>query len=89
MEGADILIHDSQYTREEYYKSYEGWGHSTFEYVINTAHKAGVKKVLFFHHDPLRTDEQLTELLSVYREEIEGKSALELDVAREGMELIL
>ena len=87
--GADILIHDSQYTREEYYKSFLGWGHSTFEHVVNTAHRAGVKKVFFFHHDPLRTDQQLKELLSHYREKIRGKSGLQLELAREGLEVVL
>jgi len=87
--GADILIHDSQYTREEYFKSYLGWGHSTFEHVINTAHRAGVKKVYFFHHDPQRTDDQLKELLARYREQIRGKSGLQLELAREGLEVVL
>lgn len=89
MEGADVLIHDSQYTREEYHKSFLGWGHSTFEYVINTAHKAGVKKVYFFHHDPLRTDDQLDELLAEYREKVNGRTPVELHLAQEGLEILL
>jgi len=89
MEGADILIHDSQYTREEYNKSYKGWGHSNFEYVINTAHKAGVKKVYLFHHDPMRTDDQLDELLKEYREKIKGRTSLEIHLAQEGLEIEL
>ena len=87
--GADILIHDSQYTREEYFKSFLGWGHSTYEHVINTAHRAGVKKVYFFHHDPQRTDDQLKELLARYRQQIRGKSGLQLELAREGLEVVL
>ena len=89
MKGADILIHDSQYTKEEYFKSFQGWGHSTYEYVINQAHKAGVKKVYFFHHDPNRTDEQLDELLDKYRKMIKGKTNLQLEMAREGLEIEL
>ncbi|MBI9103314.1 MAG: MBL fold metallo-hydrolase [Spirochaetales bacterium] len=89
MRGADILIHDSQYTKEEYYKSFQGWGHSTYEYVINMAHKAGVKKVYFFHHDPLRTDKQLDDLLELYREKVKGKTNLKLELAREGQEITL
>ncbi|MBN1647321.1 MAG: MBL fold metallo-hydrolase [Spirochaetales bacterium] len=87
--GADLVIYDSQYTYKEYKPSKYGWGHSYFEYVINSVHKAGVKKVLFFHHDPMRTDEQLDELLDKYRKMIQGKSKLELGIAREGMEVIL
>ena len=64
-------------------------GHSTFEYVINMAHKAGVKKVFFFHHDPLRTDEQLRDLLFHYREKVKGKTALQMELAREGLEIQL
>jgi len=89
MKGADILIHDSQYTKEEYYKSFRGWGHSTYEYVINLAHKAGVKKVYFFHHDPLRTDKQLDDLLELYRGKVQGKTNLQLEIAREGQEITL
>ena len=85
--GADLLVHDSQYTMEEYKKSYTGWGHSYFEYVINAAHKAGVKKLLLFHHDPLRTDNQLTSLCEKYETVLAGKSRLKIDIAREGMEI--
>ena len=64
-----------------------GWGHTPFESAINSAHKAGVKRLFLFHHDPLRTDTQLTNLLGVYRDKIDGKSSLELDLAREGLEI--
>jgi len=87
--GADLLIHDSQYTKEEYLASKLGWGHTPFETAINNAHKAGVKHLLLFHHDPNRTDEQLEELLEKYRKRIAGKSDLKIDLAREGMEYTL
>ena len=85
--GADILVHDSQYTTKEYKAGKMGWGHTPFETAINSAHKAGVKNLFFFHHDPLRTDEQLKELLGEYRGQIAGKSSLKLDLAREGLEI--
>ncbi len=84
---ADILIHDAQYTYKEYIDSKLGWGHSPFEWAINAAHKAGVKKLILFHHDPLRSDDELDELLEKYRGLIRGKSDLEIDIAREGMTL--
>jgi ribonuclease BN (tRNA processing enzyme) len=87
--GADLLIHDSQYTRKEYLASKLGWGHTSFETAINNAHKAGVKHLLLFHHDPNRTDEELEELLAGYRKRLAGKSSLKIDIAREGMEYIL
>lgn len=86
---ADILIHDAQYTQKEYLESKLGWGHTPFETAINNAHKANVKKLLLFHHDPNRTDEQLEELVDGYRRKISAKSDLEIDIAREGDEYIL
>jgi phosphoribosyl 1,2-cyclic phosphodiesterase len=81
---ADVLIHDSQYTSAEY-KSHIGWGHSSFEYAINAAHKAGVKKLLLFHHDPNRSDSQLAELETSYQERVRGKTAMRVMMAREGL----
>jgi phosphoribosyl 1,2-cyclic phosphodiesterase len=59
--GADILIHDAQYTEAEY-AAHIGWGHSSCEQAIAGAAQAGVKKLVIFHHDPARTDSQLAEL---------------------------
>jgi len=74
--GADLLVHDSQYTTKEYQK-YKGWGHSTYKYAITQALKGGVKKLALFHHDPNRTDAQLESLKAEY----EGKfSQFGLDV---------
>ena len=87
--GADLLIHDSQFTHKEYLKDKLGWGHSSFEYAINSAHKSNVKKLLFFHHDPLRTDDELKRLLQKYRTAVEGKSEIVIDIAREGLEISL
>lgn len=85
--GADVLIHDSQYTQAEYLSSKLGWGHSSFEYAINSAHKAGVKKLLLFHHDPLRSDQELADLHEKYNSIVEGRTNLEIEIAREGMEV--
>ena len=60
-QGADILIHDAQYTTEEYNK-HLGWGHSTYEQAVDVAVCAGVKKLVFYHHDPTRTDERLDQI---------------------------
>ncbi len=64
---ADLLIHDSQYTEEEY-QTKVNWGHSSFEHAIASANRAGVKKLILFHHDPDRTDEQIDELAKTYCE---------------------
>ena len=60
--GADLLLHDSQYTFSEYEK-FEGWGHSTFRDAVNLAASAGVPRLGFFHHDPDRTDQDLQKII--------------------------
>lgn len=83
-QGADLLIHDAQYTLDEYRNGKTGWGHSTFEHAINAAHKAGVKKLLLFHHDPNRSDSELERLLDTYRSRIGARSDMIIEIAREG-----
>jgi phosphoribosyl 1,2-cyclic phosphodiesterase len=51
----DLLIHDAQYTREEY-PDHVGWGHSTIHHALAFARLAGVRSCLPFHHDPGRDD---------------------------------
>jgi phosphoribosyl 1,2-cyclic phosphodiesterase len=83
--NADVLIHDSQYTTEEFEK-HLGWGHSSFEYCVSVAEKAGVKKLVFFHHDPNRTDEELARLEDHYGAGVKkDKTSLEIIMAREGL----
>ena len=56
--GAHVLIHDCQYTPEEYLGRI-GWGHSTTEHVAQLAPKAGIERLMMFHHDPMHGDDQL------------------------------
>lgn len=85
--GADVLLHDAQYTHKEYLGSKLGWGHSSFEYAINSASKAEVKRLILFHHDPFRKDSELDELIEEYRRKIAGKTNMKIEIAREGMEI--
>lgn len=55
---ADLLIHDSQFTQEEY-KRYVGWGHSSLQHALTFAELTRVKRLALFHHDPNRDDAQL------------------------------
>jgi ribonuclease BN (tRNA processing enzyme) len=82
--NADILIHDAQFTAGEFEK-HLGWGHSSYEYAIEAACRAGVKKLVLFHHDPNRTDVQLASLVENHKNELKGKSKLEIIMAREGL----
>ncbi len=88
-EGADLLIHDAQYGPEEI-KRRRGWGHSNYEDVVSLAMKAGVSKLVLFHHDPSRTDLEL-QRIERHCVEIAGNhnSDLVVEAAREGSELTL
>ena len=81
--GVDLLIIDSQYTAEEYPR-YKGFGHSTPEMGIAMAKKSGVKRVLFAHHAPWRTDEMLLDMEKHFQADFAGAS-----FARIGEEIIL
>lgn len=86
--GADLLIHDTQYTQEEYGASRIGWGHSSFEYACAAANRAGVKAMAMFHHEPVRTDEQMDALADIHCQP--GKYGdTRIFFAREGMEIDL
>ncbi|MBW1635900.1 MAG: MBL fold metallo-hydrolase [Deltaproteobacteria bacterium] len=81
--GADLLIHDAHYTEEEYTERVN-WGHSSIEYAIGAANRAGVKKLALFHHDPDRTDQQLDDFTEEFC--TPGRSGdTEVFFAREGM----
>jgi phosphoribosyl 1,2-cyclic phosphodiesterase len=61
--GTDLLIHDAQYTSEEYVTGpKQGWGHSTPEMAIAIAQAAKLKKLVLFHHDPSHDDDTLAEI---------------------------
>ncbi|MBW2680304.1 MAG: MBL fold metallo-hydrolase, partial [Deltaproteobacteria bacterium] len=87
--GSDILIHDCQYTKKEYFESRIGWGHSYFEHAINFALEASVKKIVLFHHDPPRTDQELFALEKRCHDFMANHASLEIVVAKEGMEILL
>lgn len=55
---ADVLVHDCQYTDDEY-PSHEGWGHSSASHVASFAERAGVDRLILFHHDPSHGDDEL------------------------------
>ena len=57
--GADLLVHDAQYTREEY-PSHVGWGHSSVHDALAFGALAGVGRLALFHHDPGRDDAALS-----------------------------
>lgn len=62
--GASLLIHDAQYTREEYEGKTKTWGHTVFADAVGLALDAGVPSLGLFHHDPDRTDDELDDLVA-------------------------
>ena len=57
-EDATLLLHDAQYTEEEY-DGRIGWGHSSVRQTVTFAAKTGAGSTLLFHHDPVHTDDDL------------------------------
>jgi len=57
-EGADLLIHDSQYSSGEY-PGHCGWGHSSFDHALDFGSLCEVGQLVSFHHDPDHTDAQI------------------------------
>lgn len=66
-DGADLLIHDAQYTTEEFFKKAH-WGHCTVEYAALVAARAGAKRLALFHHDPAHDDATVDRLLGLAEE---------------------
>ncbi len=89
IEGADLLIHDAQYSDHEY-SAKRGWGHSPIEYVVEIAARAGVKQLILFHHDPLHSDDWVRRHTEAARRQARRlRSPLEILAASEGLEINL
>jgi phosphoribosyl 1,2-cyclic phosphodiesterase len=81
--NADLLIHDGQYTTDEY-KKFKGWGHSSCEDAVKVAVQANVKQLIITHHDPDHNDDFLDNM------EKECQSIFPNSLfAKEGMEVVV
>lgn len=84
---ADLLIHDTQYTYDEYFSDkmvVQGFGHSTYEMAIENAVQANVSRLACFHYNPNHTDDMIEKI----RKEIEPKSSfnrIEVIFPKDGM----
>jgi phosphoribosyl 1,2-cyclic phosphodiesterase len=86
--NADLLIHDCQYTDDEY-PAHVGWGHSALTDALTFARRVEARRLLLFHHDPLHSDEYLDQLHAAARRrwaQLGGDPTL-LDMGMEGGEL--
>ena len=87
--GADLVIHDAQYTLAEYAER-RGWGHTPMECAVDYAIAAAAKRLALFHHDPDRDDAAVDLLVASARERVaKSGAALEVFAAAEGNELEL
>jgi CheY-like chemotaxis protein len=84
---ADLVIHDAQYTLEEY-PSKLTWGHSPAELAVDFALAAGVKRLALFHHDPLRDDAAVDQLVEACRQRA-AVGKLDVFAAAEGQTIEL
>ena len=89
MADADLVIHDAQYTPEEY-GAKKTWGHSTYDYVVQIAAAAGVRQVALTHHDPSHDDHFVADIERKARTlALQHGTGLDVFCAYEGCELVL
>jgi len=86
--GVDLLIHDGQYTDDEF-SAKADWGHSTAAYAVHVAAEAGVKRLLLSHHDPSHTDRELDRILNQARRLPEAKHINDISSAHESQSIDL
>jgi len=87
--GADLVIHDAQYTLDEYPQK-AGWGHTPAEWAADYAVAAGVPQLALFHHDPLRDDDGVERVVELCRRRVAAAgSTLRVFAAAEGLEVRL
>lgn len=84
IKGADVLIHDAQYTPDDYFAAKKGFGHSTFKMAAQVAQEAQVGTLILFHHEPTYDDDQLDRLQAAARAQFPRSYS-----AFEGMEIDL
>jgi phosphoribosyl 1,2-cyclic phosphodiesterase len=83
--GADVLLHDGQYTPEQYAIT-RGWGHSTFADAVRFAARAGVGELLLTHHDPSHDDAALDAIAARARAAAADCGLAAVGLAREGLQ---
>ena len=87
--GADVLVHDAQYTPAEI-EDRRDWGHSDYAAAFSLAHKANARRLVLTHHDPARTDLQVTDLTAECKALArEKESGIVIEAAMEMSELEL
>ncbi|MGI8863180.1 MAG: MBL fold metallo-hydrolase [Solirubrobacteraceae bacterium] len=88
--GASLLIHDCQYTDQEY-QSHLGWGHSPLSDALAFGHRVAAQRLLLFHHDPLHSDDFLDSFCGDVTTgwEALGGRARDVELATERREMVI
>ena len=79
----DLLVHDAQYSEDEYEERI-GWGHSSVADAVSFAHAVGARRLLLFHHEPAHSDGSL-ERLENRAQSLAGGKEVRPKLASEGM----
>jgi phosphoribosyl 1,2-cyclic phosphodiesterase len=87
-EDADLVLHDSQYTEEEF-ATMSDWGHSTETFAVRVAVEAGARRLGLFHHDPAHSDDQVDRMLDHARTLAAKHNLNEVSAAAEGQSVDL
>ncbi len=88
---ADVLIFDAQFTIDESIEK-ENWGHSTSLQGVDFAAQANIKHILFYHHDPLYSDQKLMTILKdaiAHKNKHYKNKDIKISIARERIEITL
>lgn len=83
-DGVDLLIHDAQYTVEEFPPK-ATWGHCTVDYAVHVAKESGARQLALFHHDPTHDDATMDGILRHARQLARCIGAGEVIAAQEGL----
>jgi phosphoribosyl 1,2-cyclic phosphodiesterase len=81
-QDVDLLVHDGQYTEDEF-STKADWGHSTAAFAVHVAAEARVKRLLLSHHDPAHDDRDLDRILTQARRLPEAKAIGDVSSAHE------
>jgi phosphoribosyl 1,2-cyclic phosphodiesterase len=87
-DGADLLIHDAQYSGAEF-RQKSDWGHCTVDYAVLVAKESAAKMLALFHHDPAHDDDAVDRLLAQARDTSERLNGPEVIAAAEGLTIDL
>jgi len=88
-QNVDVLIHDAQYLDSEL-KNNSGFGHSSYEQALKLGIDANVETLVFFHHNPGRTDLEIDQIVNKFKSYVQTKNKkLNIFAAKEGQTLII